>query len=148
MRHLLFFLLSVFVLTACNRDTVGVENTAPGPVIAPASAPQTRAEREAMLQQPAALEERPDQLPDNTGKNEPGDNAEVGDEEAAKRAGPGRNNPVVRPQPRTVAQPATEQKTAATPPGTMKPAATEKSVSEITAPVVFTVTKSPCRGNC
>ncbi|MEM1359730.1 MAG: hypothetical protein AAGF89_16115, partial [Bacteroidota bacterium] len=148
MRHLLLFLLSVFVLTACNRDTVGVENTAPSPVIAPASTPQTRAEREAILEQPRTLEERPDQVADDTGKNEPGDFAEVGDEYAAKRAGPGRETPLVRPEPRSEAQAATKPTTASTPQETMQPGITEKSLREISAPLVFTVSKSPCRGYC
>lgn len=148
MRHLLLFVLSVCLFTACNRDAVGVESTAPGPVIAPASAPQTRAERDASLARPAALEERPDQLPDNTGKNEPGDAAEVGEEFAAKREGPGRMSPVIRVEPRQASQPVIKPNTSNGSQDNLPLEDSEKSVREITAPIVFSVSKSPCRGFC
>lgn len=125
-----------------------MDNTAPGPVITPKPVPQTRAERDALLAQPTALEERPDQQQDNAAKNEPGDDAEVGDEYAAKREGAGRKQPVVRGVPRTASQPVANPTTTGTAQGATEPLNGEKSVRDISAPIVFTVTKAPCRGYC
>lgn len=147
MRYFFLFLLISFLMFGCGRDTAGVGDDAAAPALAPASAPADRgAKRDNQEPQKAPIETAERIGRDQMAPAEPMNAPEVTMEDV-RSLSPANRNGRNQNQTQTRAENAPQQQ-----PSQFEMAQAQGSgvidVDKIDAEQVFSVSKTPCYGDC
>ncbi|MEL7160876.1 MAG: DUF6438 domain-containing protein [Bacteroidota bacterium] len=124
-------LIALMILSSCNPDATGVKSDAPPTVIAPAPAPKPKTGNDVSTPERTAPTRPEDSAVPASELAEP----PAGDPFAIGKAGPGRQQPKVTPEP----EPAPQRPVNAPP---------KAAAPQVLAPLVFSVRKTPCYGDC